>query len=366
MAKMLKAEMWDKMQYLFRNFYDRMVHSVLYYDTPIDIEAFKQVLIWTLEKEPVLHSSFHGNVIDPYWTVEEYNFADFLTVKVDCEDLEAEMERFITGNIPTDSNVQIRFGVLSDGKKWGLGIYVNHMCMDGGDFKYFIKTLIANYNKKVNGERGFEIKTGSRSYDAVYSKLTPEEIKVAKSLYKNISAVKDEHYFPLTKDTEGDVAIINRRKVPSEIFKDFRKIGKTMDVTVNDLMLAFYIRSLYQIGMFRNDESLAIPCMVDLRRHIVEGGANTGLTNHTGFMVCKVDGIGDTINDTLLKVLQSIKESKNDPYMGLYSLPLLKLAYAIFPYIISETAIKIGYLNPLIGMSNIGVLDAKALAIGGA
>ena len=47
--------------------------------------------------------------------------------------------------------------------------------------------------------------------------------------------------------------------------------------------------------------------------------------------------------------------------MGLYSLPLLKLAYSIFPYIISEQAIKIGYLNPLIGMSNIGVMDDRAL-----
>ena len=29
MKKLLKAEMWDKMQYLFRNYYDRMVHCVL-------------------------------------------------------------------------------------------------------------------------------------------------------------------------------------------------------------------------------------------------------------------------------------------------------------------------------------------------
>ena len=50
--------------------------------------------------------------------------------------------------------------------------------------------------------------------------------------------------------------------------------------------------------------------------------------------------------------------------MGLYSLPLLKLAYAIFPYVISETAIKIGYLNPLIGMSNVGILEDGKLKMG--
>lgn len=131
-------------------------------------------------------------------------------------------------------------------------------------------------------------------------------------------------------------------------------------------MLAFYVRSLYEIGMFRDDERLTIPCMVDLRRHIVDGGAGTGLTNHTGFMQCSTERKGETINDTLIEVLRSVRKSKDDPYMGLYSLPLLKLAYTIFPFVISETAIKIGYLNPLIGMSNIGIMDDRALRMGDA
>ena len=65
MAKILKAEMWDKMQYLFRNFYDRMVHCVQYYDGLIDIPTLKRVLVFTTEKVPVLHSAFRSNVLDP-------------------------------------------------------------------------------------------------------------------------------------------------------------------------------------------------------------------------------------------------------------------------------------------------------------
>ena len=83
-------------------------------------------------------------------------------------------------------------------------------------------------------------------------------------------------------------------------------------------------------------------------------------------MQCSVDGVGATLNDTLIKVLRSVRKSKHDKFMGLYSLPLLKLAYTIFPYAISETGIKIGYLNPLIGMSNIGVLNPELLTMGDA
>lgn len=365
MEKTIKAELWDKMQYLFRNFYDRMVHCVQYYDGEIDINILKQVLVWTTEKTPVLHSSFHGNVVEPYWTVEDYTIDDILTVKLDLDDFEEQIDKFVCQMIPVESKVQYQFGVFSnkDGK-WAMVMVVNHMCMDGGDFKYFMKKLAENYNKKLKGERGFEIKTGSRSYDEVYSKLNEEETEYAKGLYKNISAVKDEHHFPLTESRPDDKTMICKKKISADLFNAFRKIGKTMGVTVNDLMLTVYVRALYEVGMFKEDESLAIPCMVDLRRHIVDGGANTGLTNHTGFMICNTQVKGETINDTLIEVLRSVKKSKYDPYMGLYSLPLLKLAYSIFPYLISETAIKMGYLNPLIGMSNIGVLDDKALQMG--
>ncbi len=363
MEKILKAEMWDKMQYLFRNYYDRMVHCVQYYDGKLDLSVLKKVLIWTIEKEPILHSAFHGNVVEPYWTVEDYTLSDFFTEK-DSEDLETDINAFITKTVPADSSVQFRFAVFHSGDKDTIAVIVNHMCMDGGDFKYFMKKLAENYNKLLSGDRSLSIKTGSRSYDAVYSKLSGEELETAKNLYKNISQVKDEHYFPLTAPSDDDITRIIRRKVPRETFAAFRKIGKTMDVTVNDLMLAFYVRSLYEIGMFEESERLTIPCMVDLRRHIVDAGAETGLTNHTGFMQCSTAKKGETINDTLIEVLRSIRQSKKDPYMGLYSLPLLKLAYAVFPFVISETAIKIGYLNPLIGMSNVGLLDDRALKMG--
>ena len=49
-------------------------------------------------------------------------------------------------------------------------------------------------------------------------------------------------------------------------------------------------------------------------------------------------------------------KSKNDKFCGLYGIPLLALAFKLFPYSIAEFAIKIGYENPLIGMSNIGII----------
>ena len=171
MPELIKAEMWDKMQYLFRNYYDRMVHCVQYYDGPIDVKVLKTVLVYMTEKVPVLHSSFHGNVIEPYWTVEDYTVNDILTVR-DSVDLEADVNAFICQCIPVESNVQYRVALFNKDGKSTLCVIANHMCMDGGDFKYFMKKLAENYNKLLDGDYNLDIKTGSRSYDAVYSKLT--------------------------------------------------------------------------------------------------------------------------------------------------------------------------------------------------
>lgn len=363
MENRLPAEMWDKMQYLFRHYYDRMVHAVLHYDGLIDERILKQVIIFTTEKVPVLHSSFNNNPVGPYWQVEPYSVSDILTV-VNSDAPEREIDRFITGQIPVDSNVQYRVLLVHSGQKSSLCILVNHMCFDGGDLKYFLKRLADNYTKLLHGDKSLFIKTGSRSYEAVYTKMNPEEEKIARGLYKNISQIKDEHYFPFTPSSPEDKTRIRKRKISREKFAEFRAIGKTMGVTVNDLMLAVYIHSLYDIGQYSPEEMLTIPCMVDLRRHIAGGEEAGGLTNHTGFMQCTVQGQGKTVNDTLVDVLHSVRKSKEDKYIGLYSLPLLKLAYTVFPFAVSEQAIKLGYLNPLIGMSNIGILDPEKLKMG--
>lgn len=351
--KILKAEMWDKMQYLFRNYYDRMMHCALYYDGAIDAAALRQVLKFQVDNVPVLHSRYHNNFIRPYWTVCDYTVEDFFTVE-DTDDIERSVMKFVARRIPIESNVQLRVGLFAKGGKSALVVVVNHMCFDGGDLKYFVTKICENYTKLVSGDNKLTIKHGSRAYDTVYSSMSEEDRKKAKSLYRNISDVKTKRYFPLTERREGDVNRIVKRKISAEKFNAARAAGKKLGFTVNDIMLAVYFRSLYDIGVCAPDESITVPCMVDLRRHMAQGGAETGLTNHTGFMTVTLDGRGAEMKDTLAKVAAAMEVNKKDRFLGLYSLPLLHLAYSVFPHCISEQAIKLGYDNPLIGMSNIG------------
>ena len=366
MERRLNAELWDKMHYLFRDYNDRMVHVELHYDFRIDIDALKTVLTCFFEKAPVLHSSFTDNHIHPYWTVCDYHINDVLTVKeVSEEALAAEINTFLVQYIPPESPIQMKVAVFYYGEhNSALCLVENHMCMDGGDLKYFMKSLCKNYSDFVQeGISPVALRTGTRSYEAVYEDFTAAERKMAKSLYKNINT-RDDHGFPFTPDNMVDRSFIARRRLSADTFNKLRAVGKKHGATINDMLLAAYFYALYDLAMFNPQESVSISCAIDLRRHMKDD-VGQGVTNQTAWMQCRVPRRGQNIFETLDYVVMSSNRFKQDRFMGLHGLPLLSLGYKIMPHAASEEIIKVGYANPLLAMSNIGILEVDKLALAG-
>lgn len=365
MERKLNAELWDKMHYLFRDFNDRMVHVELEYDFRIDTEALRTVLICFFEKIPVLHSSFHDNHLRPYWIVNNYSIDEVLSVReVKEEDLADEVDIFLTQYIKPEANTQMRVCVFNHGEKSTLCIVENHMCMDGGDFKTFLKSLCQNYNEYIkNGSSPIDIKVGSRSYKSIYQDFQPSDRAAAENLYKNINK-SDDHKFPFTPDSAEDRSFIARKEISAEKFLKIKSEGKKLGATINDMLMAAYFYSVYELADFDKNDSMCISSAIDLRRHIKDSN-ETGFTNHTAWMQCKIPERGDDIFATLQYSIASANQFKQDKFMGLHGLPLLSLGYKILPHVASEEIIKIGYSNPLFAMSNIGILEVDKLAFDG-
>ncbi len=171
--------------------------------------------------------------------------------------------------------------------------------------------------------------------------------------------------FPWSESEAGDSNKIVKRVIDEDTFDRFKSLAKKMGITVNDALMATVFRALYEMCSLKDEDSLTVSCAIDLRKHIVDGGLQGGITNHTAWMAVRTLCKGERIQDTIVNVIRSTKEFKRDKFMGLYSLPLLNLAYTIFPHDIAEFAIKAGYTNPLIAVSNMGVLDDKKLTFDG-
>ena len=362
--KIMKAEMWDKMQYLFRAYYNRTMHASYFYDGTLDLDALKKTYVAVIKEIPVLHSTYHNNFIKPYWVVNEnFDENDFFSF-VETDDPIKELDDFMGFTVPANGKVQLRARVIRSNGKDILGVVVNHMCFDGSDMRYLNVKVVETYNNYIKtGKLTPDVKKGTRSADQVYYKLSKEDQKIAKRLFKNVSTVENKVIFPFAEDDGTEKCRLVREKLCREDFLKMKAKGKEMGATINDVLVAAYFRALYK-NIDTQGQGITVPCMYDLRKYT--GGASLGLTNMIGFMPATLSpDVGNTMQETIVKVMDALKASKEDRFTGLYSLPLLKLAYAIFPHFISEMAIRIGYTNPYIGMSNIGIINPLEFAFDG-
>ena len=363
MKRKLNAELWDKMHYLFRDFNDRMVHVELNYDFVLDVDALKTVIICAFERVPVLHSKFVDKKISTHWEVMPYDIDDVLTVS-EPENLQEAVEDFLTQYIPPESHIQMKFALFIKEGKSTLCMIENHMCMDGGDLKYFLKSFCENYTNYVeNGISPIEYRTGSRAYTDVYTGFSKMESGVAQRLFKNINA-RDNHKFPLTNDSIRDASFIARKKFSEDVLAKLKTKGKELGATINELLLTAYFYSVYELADFPASDQLMISSAIDLRRHM-DNVDDKGFTNHTAWMQCAIPQRGRDIFETVQYVVRSSNRFKKDKFMGLYGLPLLNFGYTILPHAASEEIIKIGYSNPYMAMSNIGVLNGQQMAMSG-
>ena len=363
MKRRLDAELWDKMHYLFRDFNDRMVHVELKYDFVPDIDALKTVLICAFEKVPVLHSGFVDNKLWTHWDVMPYRIDDVFTVEYP-DDIEKAVDDFLTQYIAPTESIQMKVALFIKDGKSSLCMIENHMCMDGGDLKYFLQEFCENYSKyATDGISPVNFRAGSRAYNDVYSGFSKTEAGVARRLFKNINE-RDDHRFPLTADNISDRSFIARKKFSEDTLNKLKTKGKELGATINELLLASYFYSVYELAGYPESDKVMISNAIDLRRHM-DSVEDKGFTNHTSWMQCAIPERGKDIFETVKYVVESSNKFKKDKFMGLYGLPLLNFGYSFLPHGVSEEIIKIGYSNPLMAMSNIGILNGQHFALCG-
>lgn len=358
MSKKIKAELWDKTQYFLSNFYDRMMHYAMLYEGDLDLATMRKAVKYVVDKVPVLHSQYIPNFVKPYWNVREDYSEEELVSKEEVQDLDAATREFLLGEVDNKDKLQIKVKIFKCGNKCSYASIINHQCFDGSDFKYVQYKIVEVYNALMTQGtcEKVEIKQGRRDFKQLYERMDPQAAKRAKTLYNNASKMGLKKPFKFTDDTDVKKRFIIKM-IDSNTFNKMKAKGKEHGATINDVILTAFFRAYAKEAGIKKDEVVGITSMMDLRRHFADGKGSEGCTNMTAFMPCKIDGIGDTFLDTLAKVTDNSNKVKNDNCAGLYGIPLLALGYKLFVFDgIATKVIKLGYENPLVQMSNLGVI----------
>lgn len=363
MNNKLKAEMYDKVNFMCRCYMDRIARFRLDYDFVPDKETFSRALSALYEASPVFHSCFVNNPINPYWRVSDYKIEDSLTFE-ETEDIEKSAYDFLIKGVDIKDSTQMKIAVFHKDGKCAVCLRWNHMLMDGGGFKQFARDLFRAYDEiSRTGDCTLRFLTGSRSYTEVYADMDKETRKKAQSQILGNSA-HEKKTLPFTKKSKDDKNILIFKKIDAEIFNAAASKGKKLGATANDVLVAAYIRSAYKLIGCDKNEKMSVSCAVDLRRYM-KNPDRIGYTNHTTFMPCTVDGIGEAMADTVKKVAECNSKNKKDPFLGLHGLPLLNFAYKAMIYLQAEPTVRLFYANANLALSNVGKVDKKLFSLSG-
>jgi len=356
------AEIFDQVQLLFdlTGFNDHQLHCVLRFESEPDAEVLRKAVILSIEAIPILGTRYVDEGRRPRWeSIDSARFGDACVVAR----TEMEFDEFITSRIDETRGPQIKVCLLGSDHP-AIALTMNHMVCDAAGFKEYLYFLCEIYAGIIAGPgyRPIAI-AGDRGIRGVL-----ERFGMGIKLKSLLSQSKDnnrsgDHRFPLSEG--GDVRpFILIRKLGRERLDAIKGYCRAHGATLNDAALTAYYRCLFRRLALSSGTELRIPVMVDMRRYLGEAGGFGALTNLSSMVITRLEYRPDEgFADTLGRVKAAMDEKK-DRDIGLNGFIKLHLVYTLLPNRTVNLRLRSRLKNPLICMTNVGILDSDRISFG--
>jgi NRPS condensation-like uncharacterized protein len=355
-----KAVIFDQMQFLYEKtgFNDHQVHSVIRFEGKLDAAVLEEAVRLLLTVVPELARVYVDRGGSSYWEEREgHDTKSYFSIVSKEEDF----DEFTFSRTCEKSGPQIRVCLLN-GTRDAVSVIVNHMICDGAGMKQCLYLLSSLYSRLLQDKDYVPdvIRDGDRSMRCVLRRipvLTRIRILLFGQKSNNQNSLVE---FPLSR--EGDAKpFIASHEINGAIFCTIREQSKNDNVTINDVLLTAYFRTLsHYLGL--SGKEFGIPIMIDMRKYLEEASVPV-LTNLSSTDIIRASAVpGEPFSQTLQRVSAAMRIRKEN-YLGINAFVKLNLLYRLagkWSYRILEKKLQ----NPRICMTNIGILDEKKLVFG--
>ncbi len=276
---------------------------------------------------------------------------------------QSEFDEFVTSRIDESIGPQIKVCLLDSGSP-AVALTMNHMAGDAAAFKDYLYLLCRTYTG-ILADPGYEpvAIAGDRSMRGVLRRFG-----MAVKLKSLLSHSKEnnrsgDHRFPLSEG--GDVRpFILTRKLGRESLEAIHGYCTTRRATLNDAVLAAYYRCLFRSLALPCGAELRLPVMVDMRRYLDDGAKSGALANLSSTVITRLElRPEERFADTLARIKAEMDDKKGGD-LGLNGFIKLDLVYKLLPDRRANHLLRSRLKNPLICMTNVGILDAARLSLG--
>lgn len=357
------VEFFDLVQFFLKDYNDHQLRCVIYLKNELNIEYIKKAVLLSMDVFPILKSRFISGKNPHYEYID--SLGDDIVTYVQSDFIEQELNKFITTKIDELKGPQIMVRVIRNKSKDIVSVVINHMIGDASGFEEYLYLLSSIYTnlKKDSDYRPVCIDT-SRSLTQIYKKFNIiDRLKMIFMPYfmsNNKNTNDDKLIFPFSNENDTIPFIVTYR-LESNRFLKLKEYSKMHNVTINDTVLAGFIRALCNILNVK-DRVVSVPCPIDLRKYI-PGGKIEGLCNFSPAVICNIGpDIGKNFDETVLKVKSEMDKKKSlFPFPGLNMIVKIDIIFKLLPYILLKKLFKRVFRNTTITMTNMGIIDKNKL-----
>ena len=168
-----------------------------------------------------------------------------------------------------------------------------------------------------------------------------------------------DHRFPMNEGA-ADAPFIATRRLSGERTPAAKAQARARGATLNDFALTALYRSLFRTLALKPGDQLTIPLMVDMSRYLGERDAYPPLTNLSSMVASQLDYRPNETFDGALGRVKAVMDGKKELNLGVNAFAKLDFLFRIFGDRTARGLLRKQMRQPLIWMTNIGVLDELA------
>ena len=335
--KRFPVELEDKILFWMNNSQDSQLHLIINLNGLVDHSILQNAVRLAIDIEPVMGCRFVVRHCVPYW--ERLDNLDNIehVYLVETNEPENELFRFL-GDVWVETTLgpQIKVWVIRSDKDI-ICIKVSHVAMDAAAIKDLAYLLASTYNVLIRNPSYTPetVLKKSRSFSQVSKYFsTLDKFKMVRRSVRDFVSYAIPFKLPnarkINKKPSHRCLII--KTFDSGMFNAVKEFGKRNNATVNDIMVALFIKSFNEIV---NPDPKAIRRLVitcDLRRYIPSGKAEA-LCNLSGFVYINAGkNRMSSLKDLICAVRNQMNMLKND-CIGMGNIPVSMAVFKTMPFL---------------------------------
>jgi NRPS condensation-like uncharacterized protein len=336
---------------------------VIHFGKHLDFDVLRAAIRLAIYAELIFSYFYKEQNETVYWQKQDEIDESLLIDLVESvNDTEIDINDFLIMEIPPFNFPLVKARIIRNDLKDVLCINMNHTPTDGSGLKEFVKRLASIYTHLANNK---DYEMGSYAKQDRSLKKVTGNFSFIQKLNFILEGFRSRKKgitwsFDWNKSAEDNRKNFMIAAVGADSFDKIKAYGKVNNATINDVVLAAFIRSFIPTNKLNIYAAKPVIVPLDLRQYI-KSTDNTGICSLTGSLICNIGKLpGNTFNETLTKVRDEMIGKKR-VHAEMNMLTRISVLAKIMPYIKLKEQMMNHKMPPIPLVSNIGIIDPDSI-----